>query len=97
LNNNQLSGTLPSFTSPNLLYIDIAGNKIAGSIPSELFLLPSLNYMYLSNNTLSGTIPSSFGESVSLIAIWLDGNKLNGTVPAVPTPNGWPLISKLIS
>jgi Leucine-rich repeat (LRR) protein len=94
MNYNNLIGTLPNLKSPDLLYLDVAGNTLVGSIPSELFLLPSLSYMYLSNNTMSGSIPSSFGDSTSLIAVWLDGNKFNGTVPEVPSPNGWPLISE---
>ncbi|XP_057822859.2 putative kinase-like protein TMKL1 [Cryptomeria japonica] len=60
LNNNSLSGVIPSFlaTCSSLQILDLSGNSLSGSIPNELANLPNLTTLNLAHNNLSGRIPS---------------------------------------
>ncbi len=68
-----MTGSLPAdaFAKiPYLYYLNLAENKLTGSIPSSLSSLIYLTYLDLGHNLLSGTIPES-----------LLGDKTSSTVP----------------
>ncbi len=62
--------------------INLASNRIRGSLRSELCRLTSLNLLDLSRNVVTGSIPSDFGCFANLTALALGSNKMNGTVPS---------------
>ena len=82
LQNNEITGVLPEFTSP-LQFLNLSKNNLGSTIPLTLMELPSLKHLYLSNNDFTGNIPEGFGKSSSLEYIHLDGNQLNGEIPDI--------------
>ena len=54
---------------------------LAGTIPSEVFLLTDTTEFSLYNNTLTGTIPEEVADMTALLELELDGNDLTGTIP----------------
>ncbi|KAJ3248152.1 hypothetical protein HDU77_008235 [Chytriomyces hyalinus] len=70
-----LSAWLP--TSPSVTH----GNKLTGTIPTELARLTSLTFLILADNQLTGTIPTELGLLTRLTYIMLHNNRLTGTIP----------------
>ena len=78
-------------SSGNLLRLELNGNNLSGSIPSELALLSnSLNGLDLAKNTrsddrsnafLTGPLPSEMGLLTSLVYMSLGNQQLTGTLP----------------
>ena len=66
----------------NLTGLDLGGNELTGTIPSELGGLSNLTGVSLSRNQLTGTIPSELGGLSNLIVLWLLDNQLTGTIPS---------------
>lgn len=81
LKNNTLTGTIPSFSSTALEFVDLSRNQLNSSIPGIMFESDALEVVYLSNNTLTGTIPENIVNATKLRDLWLDGNLLTGTIP----------------
>ncbi|KAJ4952014.1 hypothetical protein NE237_028846 [Protea cynaroides] len=82
LKENNLTGSLPHFVeNPNLLYIDISGNNINGTIPSSLGNCTNLTSVDLSRNKLTGSIPHDLGNLVDLQHLNLSYNQLQGPFP----------------
>ena len=69
-------------TDSAVTWIDITGNALTGTIPSELGQLTSLTNMDLSYNSLTGTIPSELDQLTALTYMNLYSNSLNGTIPS---------------
>ncbi len=84
LQNNQLNGSIPNLTLPNLTFLFLNENQLNGTIPD--FNLPSLTKLSLRGNQLSGTIPS-FGNLSNLTELMLNNNQLSGAIPAFNMPN----------
>lgn len=62
--------------------LDLSGNLLFGSIPTELGNCSALITLHLYNNkNLSGPIPSELGNLQALTEVLLTNNKLNGTIP----------------
>jgi hypothetical protein len=85
LNNNQLSGTIPSqlgMMTNMMKGMIVHNNQLTGQIPSELGLL-SMGGLIVSNNSLSGTIPQELSALwQSLYVLRFDGNPLlSGLLP----------------
>ncbi|RWR77530.1 Protein kinase domain-containing protein [Cinnamomum micranthum f. kanehirae] len=81
-------GILPWIFSGNcadLQFLDLAGNRLSGSIPSFGGGGKSLWYLNLSSNALSGEIPSQFVKdacgSASLVVLDLSFNHFSGILP----------------
>lgn len=79
-----LAGPIPSDLQfcQSLQNLDLSGNNLTGSIPSEICRwLPYLVSIDLSNNKFTGEIPASLGNCSFLNSIVLSGNKLSGSIP----------------
>ncbi len=67
--------------SDRVIELDLSGNELNGTIPSELGHLTYLEYLNLSENQLSGPIPSALGVLSNLIELSLWSNELTGPIP----------------
>jgi len=67
---------------PTLGNLQLDGNDITGSIPSEIGLLSSLERLYMHYGALTGTIPTEMGAMESLTHLIFDFNDLTGTIPS---------------
>ncbi|KAI3783604.1 hypothetical protein L1987_42688 [Smallanthus sonchifolius] len=66
----------------NIQLLDLSGNYLSGSIPSNLAGdLPYLVFLSLSNNSLSGPIPPSIANLSFINVLRLDNNHLKGQIP----------------
>lgn len=64
-------------------FLEVSGNPISGSIPSELGMCTSLTGLYMNTNTLSGSVPTELGNLNLLKDISLAFNSyLSGSVPS---------------
>ncbi|KAL6322021.1 hypothetical protein AAG906_003163 [Vitis piasezkii] len=77
-------GALKKLNFNNLLsleHLDLALNKLNGTIPGGMLMLKNLTNLYLFSNRLSGHIPSLI-EALSLKEIDLSDNYITGPIPA---------------
>ena len=71
-------------TAGNVRKLELAGNKLNGSIPEGIFAdLPYLEVVNLSGNVLSGAIPADVADLSSLMTLDLSRNGLTGSIPTV--------------
>ncbi|XWS31165.1 hypothetical protein CRYUN_Cryun23aG0053700 [Craigia yunnanensis] len=85
LSQMELKGEFPSgiIKCSSLTGLDLSGNKLYGSIPSNISkLLPFVTSLDLSSNNFSGDIPTSLANCSYLNILKLDHNKLTGQIPA---------------
>jgi Leucine-rich repeat (LRR) protein len=84
LNNNWLSGSIPSEIGNlgGLAALALNDNQLGGSIPPELGNLGGLAALALNNNLVEGSIPSELGNLGGLAALALNNNLLSGSIPA---------------
>ncbi|CAN6200583.1 unnamed protein product [Urochloa humidicola] len=85
LNINKFGGAMPGSIarlSPELIQLNLAGNRISGVIPSGIANLVGLQTLDLSSNLLTGEIPKGIGQLKNLRELSLQENKLNGQVPS---------------
>ncbi|CAL4992314.1 unnamed protein product [Urochloa decumbens] len=80
---NSLHGGIPlAITSLRALsYLELGGNWLNGSIPSELGNMPCLSQLGFFMNNLTGRIPASFGNLTTLVALSTGHNLLTGPIP----------------
>ncbi|VAH13141.1 unnamed protein product [Triticum turgidum subsp. durum] len=79
-----LVGTLDRLHFPNLahlVYLDLSGNILQGSIPSSIGALAQLSHLDLCCSILRGSIPPSIGALSKLTHLDLSNNELNGSIP----------------
>ncbi|XP_021723305.1 probable inactive receptor kinase At5g58300 [Chenopodium quinoa] len=79
LQQNNLSGKIPSSLSPQLNTLDLASNSLQGEIPSSVQNLTNLNKLFLQDNALTGSIPKLNNQSLKYLN--LSNNHLNGSIP----------------
>ncbi|CAL9115684.1 unnamed protein product [Musa textilis] len=85
LNNNNLSGTIPSFLKHcnQLVTLDLGENKLHSRIPTWIGRnLSSLRVLRLRSNFLYGTIPMNIVNLTSLQVLDLSSNNLIGSLPS---------------
>ena len=93
LSDTPISGTLPASlpaASPHLTSLKLSGgrlgNRVTGTLPSQLGLLPALQTLHVYNANVSGTLPTQLGNLGELrkiaVAIFdaMDPMPLSGTV-----------------
>ncbi|XP_027174166.1 probable leucine-rich repeat receptor-like protein kinase At1g35710 [Coffea eugenioides] len=69
-----------SFSSfPNLVSLDLSGNKLYGTIPHQI---GALTHLTLSNNFIEGFIPYSIGNLTNLVTLDLGYNSFSGFIPS---------------
>lgn len=67
----------------DLEYLHLQGNRLRGSIPTNIFNISGLKSLSLSNNQLSGNLPIYAYHSLSnLQFLYLSANKLSGEIPS---------------
>ena len=64
-----------------VLALDLPGNGLVGTIPSELGRLSKLTRLWLSGNELSGSIPAALGNLTALKDLDLSNNQFTGPIP----------------
>lgn len=86
LSENNLTG--PALASelgllgPTLTNLQLDGNAVTGSIPSEIGLLSSVTKFYMHYDALTGKLPSELGAMERLTHLIFDFNSLTGTIPS---------------
>ena len=68
--------------SPSVTEINLNGNNLTGSLPSDLNNLTSLVTFDVTSNQLTGSIPALTGLS-SLAGFFVTSNQLTGSIPAL--------------
>ncbi|CAB9511472.1 Leucine Rich Repeat [Seminavis robusta] len=82
LNDNVLTGRLPSVLPSKLQRLDLWSNKLEGSMNgSALGDLTELESFRVGNNFLTGTVPSEVGALTKLTRLSLESNRLTGAIP----------------
>ncbi|KAA3481047.1 putative LRR receptor-like serine/threonine-protein kinase [Gossypium australe] len=66
---------------PNLLELQLRGNKIQGTIPSSIANASKLTLLDLADNSFTGPIPMKIGDLKALVEIDLSNNQLSGHIP----------------
>lgn len=82
--NNLLSGPIQSFSYTNLTQLeilDLGGNMLEGTVPSEWSTLVKLLELDASRNLLNGTIPESWSNLDQLELMILFKNAISGSIP----------------
>ncbi|KAK1548988.1 hypothetical protein Q3G72_008920 [Acer saccharum] len=65
-----------------LQVFNLEGNRLQGSIPSEICNLRNLGDLYLSDNKFFGSIPACLGDITSVRVLHLNSNNLTSTIPS---------------
>lgn len=77
LERNNLTGTIPNFSFPSLVFLSLSTNNLTGTIPN--LNLPALQIVGFDNNQLTGQIPTFNAPNLSYLA--MNNNQLSGNVP----------------
>ena len=67
---------------PNLVTLDLNGNRLSGEIPLELGSLYNLATLDISGNDFDGEMPSELGSLSNLATLDLSGNDFDGEMPS---------------
>ena len=81
--NPGLTGPIPPQLGnlSNLVVLDAHRNRLAGTLPPEVFNSDRLTFFSISYNQVEGPIPPEVGNAVNLRRLHLDSNRLSGTLP----------------
>ncbi|KAF3631386.1 putative LRR receptor-like serine/threonine-protein kinase-like [Capsicum annuum] len=83
IGNAHINGLIPTSigNKSGLTVLDLRGNNLAGSIPSDVGKLKKIEGLYLNNNKLHGNIPKAVCHLTNLVELTLDFNELSGLIP----------------
>ena len=81
LSHTQVASLAGVWRAPILRTLHMTANKIAGTIPEEIFKLTNLEFLFLNFNMLTGTLSTSIGLLTNLYQIYLFNNDLDGSIP----------------
>ena len=82
LSNNKISSLEGIDSLGNTLQeLHLTYNRIAGSMPNELFSLNKLKILSISENEITGKIDTRLGTLTDLTELYCYGNKLKGHIP----------------
>ncbi|KAJ4981478.1 hypothetical protein NE237_032315 [Protea cynaroides] len=84
LQNNYLSGRFqddPSKVPSKLGQLNLANNRLSGSLPKSIGNFSSLQILLLSGNHFSGDIPSQLGQLKHVLKLDMSRNNLSGGIP----------------
>jgi Leucine-rich repeat (LRR) protein len=82
LSHNSLTGLVPPFASRLLREVNLSGNNLFGSLPSDIGQRHErLETLDLSDNSMHGKIPESIGLMKNLETLTLSDNNFSGTIP----------------
>lgn len=90
LSYNRFQGMLPPSLVNLTIWIQqilINGNKISGSIPTEIGKLSNLRVLAIADNALTGTIPDTIGGLHNMTGLDVSGNNLSGEIPSLLVAN----------
>ncbi|XP_010923698.1 LRR receptor-like serine/threonine-protein kinase GHR1 [Elaeis guineensis] len=86
LQNNILAGSImfssSSSRKPNLVVLDISGNRFNGSFPDDFGSLTGLQVLDVSANNFSGPLPPAITKLISLTSLDIARNHFTGSLPA---------------
>ena len=70
--------------SGRVVWLELPGNNLRGTVPALLATLTELRYLDLSGNQLRGAIPPELGDlsPLGVVSLDLSANQLTGTIPA---------------
>ncbi|CAN0927993.1 LRR receptor-like serine/threonine-protein kinase FLS2 [Linum grandiflorum] len=86
LDNNQLSGPIPSDISKlgtQLDVLSIGGNRFTGAIPASISSLTGLTRLQLGGNLITGKLPIGIRSLRNLTFLELQSNKLSRPIPEI--------------
>jgi Leucine-rich repeat (LRR) protein len=85
LRNSEMYGFLNASHLPrSLVYMDLSGNHLSGTIPSELGNLKQLEFLILNNNqNITGSIPTSITKLQKLHVTFFDGTSLTSGIDQI--------------
>lgn len=84
LQDNQLTGSLPSFAdNPALEQLYLSNNQLTGPIPDSYGSLPALDDLQLDKNKLSGSLPTALTKEAALTVLHLNNNQFTGEIPSL--------------
>lgn len=66
----------------NTVELQMAGNKLSGSLPAQLGNLSKLKQLLLDHNQITGSIPQEVGNLISLTNLDLSFNQFSDVIPA---------------
>ncbi|KAG0475284.1 hypothetical protein HPP92_014970 [Vanilla planifolia] len=80
----QISGPIPACITSlsSLRVLDLIGNRLTGSLPSNLGKLYHLAILNVADNQITGPIPESLTQMGSLMHLNLANNQLSGSIPS---------------
>ncbi|PON59239.1 LRR domain containing protein, partial [Parasponia andersonii] len=85
LENNKLSGEIPSSISSSAYHIQtiqLKRNSLSGKLPSSMKNCTELRILDVGENNLNGNVPSWVGERLTaLVFLSLKSNKFDGSIP----------------
>ena len=65
-----------------VIWVQLVGNGLAGTIPTELADLLNLQVLWLGDWRLTGAIPAELGRLTNLESLFLTGSDVSGAIPA---------------
>jgi len=83
LDDNRFTGSLPSSWGSQLRVLDVGGNMLTGSLPSDQSAYPiSLKSLSTDSNFLSGTVPSAVALSGNITYLGVSDTAVVGSIPS---------------